>query len=181
MVRRGSSILGGVVPIGDPFGAGRVLRAVRLRDEGAARCAHLHGRTLVVGHVEVLASTGGRVLGAARLSGSRLGRRGSTATLVRSASRDAERGSNGGYPAAPARGLGQRADADASAVGHGGSVARRAAPALRPRTHDGSREGVRTYVLSRAEVGGVCARARPHDELRDGRTRTRELRGGAAA
>ncbi len=53
-------------------------------------------------------------------------------------------------------------------VGDGGSVARRAAPALRARTHDGAREGVRSCVLPRAEVGGVCARARPHVDLRDG-------------
>ena len=41
MVRCGSSILGGVVPIGDPLGARRVLRAVRLRGEGAAGRARL--------------------------------------------------------------------------------------------------------------------------------------------
>ena len=129
----------------------------------------------------LLASTGGRVLGATRLSGSRLGRRGSTAALVRSASRDAERGSDGGYPAAPARGLDNERmptlllwvmEDQSHGVPHLHFVL----------GHTTALEkGVRTYVLPRAEVGGVCARARPHDDLRDGRTRTRELRGGAAA
>ena len=56
LVRCRASVVGGVVPLGDPFGTRRVLRAVRLRGEGAAGRSDVHGGAVVVGHVEVLAS-----------------------------------------------------------------------------------------------------------------------------
>ena len=69
--------------------------------------------------------------------------------------------------------------AEPARVGAGRSVARGAASALRARAHDGAREGLRSSVLPGAEVGGVCARARAHVDVRAGRARAGEVRGWA--
>lgn len=86
----------------------------------------------MVGQAEVHASARRRLFRSARVPCARLGRGGSTAALVREASRYGERGSDGCDQAAATRRLGRRASAHAASVGIGGSVARGSSPALRP-------------------------------------------------